>query len=71
MKVAYKIHKTDTPKLANHNGRLVPAGLWWNGMKWDSPQESATYDSPHEVDLPKQGEWVEIYLNETTEGNNQ
>lgn len=70
MKVAYTIHKVGTPKLANHNGRLVSAGKWWHGTGWGDSDNTAIYDSPHEVDLPKQGEWVEIYLNETTEGNN-
>lgn len=70
MKVAYKIHKVDTPLRANDRGRLVPAGLWWNGTEWDSPQEAATYYTNQNVFVPANGEWVQIYLNETTEGNN-
>ena len=65
MKAAYKIHKVDTPQRANDRGRLVPAGLWWNGMEWDSPQEAAIYTSTHEIDPPANGEWIQIYLEET------
>jgi len=73
MRVAYKIHKTGTPKIANDRGRLVPAGLWWHGAEWGGTDNALIYDTKTTAQpLPTYGdwEWVEIYLNETTEGNN-
>lgn len=73
MRVAYKIHKTDTPKIANVNGRLVSAGLWWHGAEWGGTDNALIYDTNTMAQpLPTYGdwEWVEIYLNETTDGGN-
>lgn len=67
----YTIHKAGTPRLQRGKyGGIAPAGEWWHGTGWGDSTNATTFDSTHEIDLPVEGEWVEIYLNETTEGEN-
>lgn len=68
MRVAYTIHKTGTPRLANVNGKLMSAGLWWNGTGWGDSDNAMVFDTDNTSRMPvHNGEWVEIYVNEDAE----
>ena len=70
MKVAYTIHRQGTPVLAFRNHPNYWASEWWNndnGWGHKSTADIFTADEKATLNLPIDGEWVEIYLNE--EGN--
>jgi hypothetical protein len=70
MLVKYTIHKIGTPKFAWRNHWTEYASEYWNsengwGFKWD-----AEIFEDKNVNLPLDGEWVEVFINEDVEENN-
>jgi len=62
----YLIHMTGTPKLQRGpHGSIRPAGLWWNNQDgWGDKYSADIFpaDSPDTLNLPIEGEWVEVYV---------
>lgn len=65
MKLGYAIHLQGTPKLAFKGHPSYGASVWWNNADGWTHKTQADYFTPQEKDtlnLPLDGEWVEIYL---------
>ena len=60
----YVIHKIGTPKLACPNTERYWDSEWWsNEYGWAFKSDATVYEDTN-WNLPLDGEWVEIYVNE-------
>lgn len=64
----YIIHKKGTPKLALPNTVGYWSSEWWNNQDGWGHKSTATVFETTDYNLPFDGQWIEIYVNETTEG---
>lgn len=65
MLVKYVIHRIGTPKLAIKNHWSYEASEYWsNKYGWSYKQDATVFDTKDNWNLPLEGEWVEIYVNE-------
>lgn len=65
MKIGYAIHHIGTPKLAFRGHPSYGASVWWNNADGWTHKTQSDYFTPQEketLNLPLNGEWVEIYL---------
>jgi hypothetical protein len=68
MKTAYAIHLKETPILALPHHPSYHISLWWNNDNGWGHKATADIFTPEEqatLNLPLDGEWVEIYVEET------
>ena len=67
MLVKYTIHKIDTPKFAWKNHWTYYESTYWNNKKgWSYKWEADVFEDKN-INLPEDGEWVEIYVEEPVE----
>lgn len=67
MQAIYAIHLRNTPVLAFKGHPLYGDSLWWNNAQGWVHKTQADYFTPQEketMNLPANGEWVKIYVNE-------
>jgi hypothetical protein len=64
MLVKYTIHKFGTPKMAFPNHPSYWESEYWNDYDGWGHKSTATVFEDKYWDLPLDGEWVEIYINE-------
>jgi hypothetical protein len=64
MLVKYTIHRIGTPKLAFPNHPSYWESEYWNNDNGWGHKSTATVFENKESNLPLDGEWVEIYINE-------
>jgi hypothetical protein len=64
MLVKYTIHRIGTPKLAFPNHPSYWESEYWNNDDGWGHKSTATVFENKESNLPLDGEWVEIYINE-------
>jgi hypothetical protein len=64
MLVKYTIHRVGTPKLAFPNHPSYWESEYWNNNDGWGHKSTATVFENKESNLPLDGEWVEIYVNE-------
>jgi hypothetical protein len=65
MKLGYAIHQIGTPKLAFKRHPSYLESLWWNNADGWTHKTQADYFTPEQqqtLNLPLEGEWVEVYL---------
>ena len=65
MKIGYAIHQIGTPKLAFKRHPSYLESLWWNNADGWTHKTQADYFTPEQqqtLNLPLEGEWVEVYL---------
>lgn len=67
MLIKYTIHRTGTPKIAMKNHWSYWASEYWNNEDGWGHKSTATIFEDKDCDLPLDGEWVEIYVNEDSE----
>lgn len=67
MLVKYTIHKTGTPKIAFPNHTSYWESEYWNNEDGWGHKSTATVFDSKDLNLPEDGEWVEIYINEPIE----
>ncbi len=68
MKEKYTIHRIGTPKLAFPNTEGYWASEWWsNDDGWGHKSTATVFDST-DTNLPLDGEWVTIYVDEPAYG---
>ena len=70
MLVKYTIHKIGTPKIALRNHWTEFESEYWNNEYGWTFKSNATVFEDKNWNLPLEGEWVEIYINEPVEVNN-
>lgn len=67
MLVKYTIHRLGTPKMAFPNHPSYYESEYWNNENgWGHKSTSTVFDH-NDYNLPVEGEWVEIYVNEPME----
>lgn len=64
MLVKYTIHKTGTPRMAFPNHTSYWESEYWNNKDGWGHKSTATVFDSKDLNLPEDGEWVEIYINE-------
>lgn len=67
MLVKYTIHKTGTPRMAFPNHTSYWESEYWNNEDGWGHKSTATVFDSKDLNLPEDGEWVEIYINEPIE----
>jgi hypothetical protein len=60
----YTIHRIGTPKLAFPSHYWYHESEWWNNEDGWGHKSTATVFDTKDYNLPLEGEWVEIYVNE-------
>ena len=67
MLIKYTIHKIGTPKIALKNHWSEFESEYWNNEDGWGHKQTATVFENNNYNLPEDGEWVEIYVNEPVE----
>lgn len=67
MLVKYTIHRIGTPKIALKNHWSYEASEYWNNEDGWGHKSNLTVFEHKDYNLPLEGEWVEIYVNEDSE----
>lgn len=60
----YTVHRIGTPKIALKNHWTYWASEYWNNEDGWGHKENASVFEDTDWNLPDEGEWVEIYVNE-------
>ena len=68
MLVKYTIHRIGTPKMAWPNHWTYFASEYWSNDNGWGHKSTATIFEDNDLNLPDEGEWVEIYVNEPVGG---
>lgn len=71
MLVKYTIHRVGTPKIALINHWTYDMSEYWNKERGWSHKSLSTVYEDKDNELPDEGEWVEIYINEPVRNENE